>query len=264
VALPSTLLLDPARIPHKDNMEQTVPMEYAYVFVTDKYEGLITVNIATLGDGNPDNNFFKRGATYNPEGALDGAVNITIVGNYAYIACDHGIVVVDVSDGLHPQIVGQIGAPYINKPRAIAVQFRYAFVTDADGLKVLDITDLKHPRPVETAAMSIPDARNIYVARTYAYISGGKQGLIIVDVQHPEHPVLDQVYNANGTIDDLNDVKLGMTDASLFGYLADGKNGLKVVQMISPDTPGYLGFSPRPTPVLVAKFKTHGPALAIA
>ncbi len=42
-------------------------MMYAYVFVTDKYEGLITVNIATLGDGNPDNNFFKRGATYNPE-----------------------------------------------------------------------------------------------------------------------------------------------------------------------------------------------------
>ncbi|HVN27048.1 MAG TPA: hypothetical protein VMT64_01105, partial [Candidatus Binataceae bacterium] len=62
----------------------------------------------------------------------------------------------------------------------------------------------------------------------------------------------------------LNDVKLGMTDASLFGYLADGRNGLKVVQMISPDTPGYLGFSPRPTPVLVAKFATHGPALAIA
>jgi len=34
--------------------------------------------------------------------------------------------------------------------------------------------------------------------------------------------------------------------------------------MISPDTPGYLGFSPRPTPILVAKFKTRGPALAIA
>jgi len=32
VALPSTLLLDPARIPHKDNLEQKVSMMYAYVF----------------------------------------------------------------------------------------------------------------------------------------------------------------------------------------------------------------------------------------
>ncbi len=62
--------------------------------------------------------------------------------------------------------------------------------------------------------------------------------MIIVDVQRPEHPVIDQVYNANGTINDLNDVKLGMTDASVFGYLADGKNGLKVVQMISPGDAG--------------------------
>lgn len=264
VALPSTLLLDPARIPHPENHEQKVSMMYAYVFVTDKYEGLITVNIATLGDGNPDNNFFKRGATYNPEGVLNGAVNITMVGNYAYIACDLGIVVVDVSDPLHPQLVGQVGAPYIYKPRAIAAQFRYAFVVDEQGLKVLDITDLKHPRPVPSGTLQMADARNIYVARTYAYIAGGRQGMIIVDVQRPEHPQLDQVFNANGTINDLNDVKVGMTDASLFGYLADGRNGLKVVQMISPETPGYLGFSPRPAPVLVAKFPTHGPALAIA
>jgi len=264
VALPSTLLLDPARIPHKDNLEQKVSMMYAYVFVTDKYEGLITVNIATLGDGNPDNNFFTRGATYNPEGVLNGAVNITIVGNYAYIACDIGLVVVDVTDPLHPQLVGQLGAPYISKPRAIAAQFRYAFVVDEQGLKVLDITDLKHPRPAAKGYLPLVDARNIYVARTYAYVAGGRQGLVIVDVTRPEHPQIDQVYNAGGSINDLNDVKLGMTDASLFGYLADGRNGLKVVQMISPETPGYLGFSPRPTPVMVAKFKTHGPALAIA
>ncbi|HLX38277.1 MAG TPA: hypothetical protein VKR29_10770, partial [Candidatus Binataceae bacterium] len=264
VALPSTLLLDPARIQHPENHEQKVSMMYAYVFVTDRYEGLVTVNIATLGDGNPDNNFFKRGATYNPEGVLNGASNITIVGNYAYITCDLGLAVVDVSDGLHPQLVGTVGAPYIYKPRAIAAQFRYAFVVDEQGLKVLDITDLKHPKPIPDATLHIADARNIYVARTYAYISGGREGMLIVDVQRPEHPQLDQTFNANGTINDLNDIKIGMTDASVFAYLADGRNGMKVVQMISPETPGYLGFSPRPTPVLVAKFKTHGPALALA
>ena len=40
-----------------------------------------------------------------------------------------------------------------------------------------------------------------------------------------------------------------------FAYLADGENGLRVVQLTSPETPGNSGFSPRPTPRLIAGFK---------
>ena len=51
-----------------------------------------------------------------------------------------------------------------------------------------------------------------------------------------------------------------------FAYLADGKNGMRVVQLTSPETPGNDGFSPRPTPQLIATFKIPkgGEALAIA
>jgi hypothetical protein len=264
VALPSTLLIDPTRIAHPENQEQKVPSFYAYAFVTDKYEGLITVNVITLGNGNPEDNFFKRGATFNPNGILDGAVNIAIAGKYAYIACDRGIVVVDISDPLNPQLVSEIDAPHVIKPRAIAIQFRYAFVADSEGLKVIDITFPDHPKAVDGAALPIADARNLYVARTYAYISGGAQGLMIVDIERPEHPRLDQIYNAGGTINDLNDTKLGMTNESLFAYLADGRNGMRIVQLTSEDTPGEFGFSPRPTPMLIATYKTHGPALALS
>jgi hypothetical protein len=55
-----------------------------------------------------------------------------------------------------------------------------------------------------------------------------------------------------------------MTNISLFGFLADGKNGLRVVQLTSPETPGNYGFSPRPTPQLIATYPTSGPALAVA
>jgi len=264
VALPSTLLIDPSRVQRPENLEQKVAPFYAYAFVSDRYEGLVTVDVGTLGDGNPDNNFLHRGATFNPEGILNGAVNLTLAGNYAYIAADVGIVVVDVSDPLAPKLVATVGAPHIVKPRAIAIQFRYAFIVDAQGLKVLDITLLNKPKPIDSAAILIPDARNIYLARTYAYISGGTQGLLIFDVERPEHPKLDQIFSAGGIINDLNDTKLGMTDASLFGYLADGKNGLRVIQMTSPETPGNFGFSPRPTPRLIATYPTSGPALAVA
>ncbi|HEX9203458.1 MAG TPA: hypothetical protein VF964_05805, partial [Vicinamibacteria bacterium] len=39
----------------------------------------------------------------------------------------------------------------------------------------------------------------------------------------------------------------------------------RVVQIISAnDTPGAYGYSPRPTPLLVATHPTHGPALALS
>ena len=119
---------------------------------------------------------------------------------------------------------------------------------------------LSHRRRVPIA-----EAHDIYVARTYAYIAAGKQGLVIVDVERPEAPVLDQVYNADGQMNDTRGVKVGFTNASLFIYVADGRNGLRVLQLTSPErTPWYEGFSPRPAPQLIATYRTHGPALAVS
>ena len=60
-------------------------------------------------------------------------------------------------------------------------------------------------------------------------------------------------------------VKIAMTNASLFAYVADGRNGLRIVQLTSPETmPTYAGFSPRPEPQLIATFKTKGEALAVS
>jgi hypothetical protein len=112
----------------------------------------------------------------------------------------------------------------------------------------------------------LADARSIYLARTYAYVAAGKQGLVILDITNPPRPVVDQVYNADGCINDLCDVKMGITNASEFAYLADGCNGMRVVQLTSPETPGSIGFSPRPMPHLIASFPMHkgGRALAIS
>ena len=81
----------------------------------------------------------------------------------------------------------------------------------------------------------------------------------------PEQPRLDEMFNGGGVLNDVNDVKLGMVSSSLFAYVADGANGLKVVQLFSPvDNPAFSGFSPRPTPKLIASYRTRGPALAIS
>jgi len=97
-------------------------------------------------------------------------------------------------------------------------------------------------------------------------VAGGRSGLIILDITNPEIPKVDQIFDAGGCINDLHDVKLGITYTSEFAYLADGCNGMRVVQLTSPDTPGSAGFSPRPFPRLIAThpMKKGGRALAIS
>ncbi|HYY72601.1 MAG TPA: hypothetical protein VE778_03310 [Candidatus Bathyarchaeia archaeon] len=222
--------------------------------------------VGTLLDSNPANNFLKRALAFNPGGVLTGARRIAIAGTFAYVLTDKALVVVDLDNPVAPRVTATIGAPVLNDPHSIALQFRYAFVVDRDGLKVLDITDLAQPKPVVNALVPLEDARNVYVARTYAYISAGKQGVAIIDVEKPEAPKLDQIFSADGQLNDVNDVKIGMVAASVFAYVADGKNGLRILQIISPwDDPGHFsGFSPRPTPKLIATARTRGPALAIS
>jgi len=73
------------------------------------------------------------------------------------------------------------------------------------------------------------------------------------------------LFDAAGILNDVRQVKVAMTNASLFAYVADGKNGLRVVQLTSPETLStYAGFSPRPQPQVIAFFRTKGEALAIS
>jgi len=265
VAAPATLAVDPTRAHAPENQEQPIHPMYGYIYVTDRDEGLIVSTAATLLDGNPANNFLERAAAFNPDGLLNGATNLAIAGTYAYILCDRGLVVLDVSDPLKPRLAGQIAPPAIRGGRAVIVQFRYAFVTDADGLKVVDITFPDQPRLVTDATVPMINASGLYVARTYAYVATGEAGLTIVDVERPERPRIDQVFNAGGALNDTRDVKVAMTNASVFAYVADGRNGLRILQLVSANTtPGAFGFSPRPAPTLIATYRTRSPAIAIS
>jgi hypothetical protein len=264
VAAPTTLAPDPTRKQFPENREQAVHSLYAYIYVADKYEGLILIGAGTLLDGNPLNNFLERALTYNPGGMLAGARHITIAGTYAYVSCDAGLVVISLEDPLNPYVTEVIDEEFLPEPGVVQVQFRYAFVCAADGLHVLDVTDLAHPKKV--ALLPLADCHSVYVARTYAYVAAGRQGLVIVDITQPDKPVIDQVFDAGGCISDLKDVKLAITYTSQFAYLADGEGGLHIVQLTSPETPGNQGFSPRPTPQLIAtrKLPKGGEVLAIS
>ncbi|MCE9635003.1 MAG: hypothetical protein K8T90_04790 [Planctomycetes bacterium] len=267
VASPTTLGVDPTRPHRAENEEGPIHLLYAFLYVADREEGLVMVLAATLLDGDPTNNFLDRTVVFNPDGVLDGAESITIAGNYAYVGAKQGLVVLDLSaislTDMKPKVVKVI--PELQGITSIAVQFRYAFVTDAKGLAVVDVTDPAKAVVVPGARIALEQANDVFVARTYAYVSAGKKGLVIVDVENPEKPKIDQVFDADGKMNDVRMTRIAITNTSLFAYVADGVNGLRVVQLTSPETvPQFAGFSPRPKPVLISTFPTPTPAKALS
>jgi hypothetical protein len=168
--------------------------------------------------------------------------------------------VLDMTDPLKPRHLATVA---VAEPRAAQVQFRYLFVTTKDGLHVVDITQRDAPRDV--AHIDLRDAHKLHVARTYAYVADGADGVAIIDVTNPEKPFVYQMFNAGGKISDARDVVVATTNASLYAYVADGRNGLQVVQLTSPESqPKFYGFSPDPKPQLIAWYPTKHPAQALS
>jgi hypothetical protein len=265
MALPTNQPIAPTRSTpelREINQEQPFLPIYNYAVVTDSEEGLILVNVNTFADGEFRNNDIKRAATWNPDGVLAGARHITLAGEIAYITADRGLVVVDLADPLNPRLAAVRELP---DARASAIQFRYLWVTDREGLKLFDVTDLRNPVAVPSGTVPLADARRIYLARTYAYVAAKREGLVIVNVTKPAAPQIYQKVTLDGRLQDAEDVIVGTTNASLFAYVADGRNGLKVLQLTSPDSqPNFYGFSPAPKPELIAWAKTPSPAIALS
>ncbi|WP_407699253.1 hypothetical protein [Sphingopyxis yananensis] len=244
-----------------ENLEQVMHPIYRYAVITDSVEGLILVDIDTFADGEFRNNDLRRALTWNEGGALAGARHVSLAGSIAYITTDAGLAVVDLTDPLKPVLTAQIP---MQDARASAVQFRMLWVSDAEGVKLFDVTNLRTPIAVPSGTVAMADARKMYVARTYLYVAAKQDGLAIVDVTRPAAPKLVERFDANGTLNDAEDVIVASTNASLFAYVADGRNGMKILQLTSPDHPGLYGFSPRPRPEQIAWARTPKPALSLS
>ena len=266
VALATTQPVHPPRnegdLMRKVNLEQPFLPIYNYAVITDSEEGLILVDVNTFADGEFRNNNLTRALTWNPEGKLAGARFITLTGAIAYVTTPRALFIVDLNEPLKPRILSEVP---LDDPRAVVVQFRYAFVTSRQGFEVLDVTHHDKVRRVPGAIVPLTAAQGLSVARTYAYVANGADGIAIVDVERPERPLLYKKWNAEGSLVDARDVMIASTNASLFAYVADGRGGLKVVQMTSPSSqPNFYGFSPEPRPELIARYKTRAPALSLS
>ena len=266
VALPTNMPMGFDRPTRPEDLEQPIHPIYRYAAVADREEGLILIDVATMTDAEPRNNFLERALTWNPDGLLGGARALAFAGHVLWVSSDRGVVALDLDEPLTPKVIAEV--PDLVSVSDLEVQFRYLFaIEEGRGLAVVDATDPTRSdfAPEVVARLGVADARAVYVARTYAYVAAGSEGLAIVDVETPAEPRLDRLYDAGGKLHDVWDVQIGSTNASLFAYVANGREGIAILQLTSPEhTPGYLGFSPRPDPRLIATAHTDGPAIALS
>jgi hypothetical protein len=86
--------------------------------------------------------------------------------------------------------------------------------------------------PAQGIGLASRDAReHVEAARLHAVEQGlstrpsGREGLVILDIERPHQPHVDQLHNAGGCIDDVNDVKLGITYVSELPIWRTGEMG---------------------------------------
>jgi outer membrane protein OmpA-like peptidoglycan-associated protein len=266
IYLPSSLPMALGRRTLSQNHEAPIHEIFRYALGTDRKDGLLLIDVNTLTDQDPEDNYLLARVHFNPDGRLSGAMAAKTWGHYAYVVSEStGLNVVDLDNPLQPRFVYESPAGTLDGARAIEIQLRYAFVLDRGGMKVFDITNPEQPVFVPGGTVPMPDARGFTLFRSTAIVAAGKQGLAIVDVANPENPGAPTFYTAEGKINDAFDVTVAETNVSYFAYVADGRNGMQIVALVQPDdTPGYQSFAPDLTPKLIASFSGGGNTVAVA
>ncbi len=162
----------------------------------------------------------------------EGAYDVAVSGDYAYVACGTGFGIIDVSDCEVPVEVGFCEARgYVY---GIAVAGDYAYV--ANGGAGLQIVDVSNPtRPQEVALFDTPGyAEIVAVAGDYAYVTDCDGGLRVIEISNPEDPLeagfLETYLPSYGIALNKNYV-----------YAADWERGLRIIDVSDPTRPRQLG-----------------------
>ncbi|NIM16544.1 MAG: hypothetical protein GTO45_31410 [Candidatus Aminicenantes bacterium] len=168
---------------------------------------------------------------------------IIVKGDYVYTANYYtGLRIFDISDPTAPDLVGSHTTAA--GLRRIYVNGQYAYAASRySGLVILDISHPSHPKCVGQLDM---DSRvyDVYVAGNYAYAATYDNGLYIIDIREPATPNLvghldtdtSNLYTLDGSHRDI-----GIFVKSNHAFLAEGRGGLKIIDISDPSRPCLAG-----------------------
>ncbi|MCZ8072098.1 MAG: T9SS type A sorting domain-containing protein [Cytophagales bacterium] len=158
-------------------------------------------------------NIVSQGRISNP--GFGDALFVT--GNYAYIAGQGGLYVVNVSSPTNPTIVAQIidgqAGARLKFPSSIFVADNYAYVTSIfyNSLEVIDVSNPSYPFHVASISDGQGGARiltpnSVFISDGFAYVAcqgdrennWAKAGLEIINITNPRQPTHAAIFDGDG------------------------------------------------------------------
>ncbi len=222
----------------------------------------------------------RQGIEFELLSQLGGTVRaIALRGSRAYVGVGPRLVILDVSDPIHPAAVGRT-VPLSGPVASVALSDTHAYVVTGQngGMHTVDISDNTAPRVVSFVRGSFEDVAlaggyayvvdgwsNLYIldltdpasptqvgvhrsagnltsvaaAGNYVYVAAYYSGLRIVDVSDPLHPMEAGYY-------DTPDIARGVAVAGDWAYVADDSSGLRAIRVSDPAHPSEAGFYDTP------------------
>ncbi|MCW9681474.1 cadherin domain-containing protein, partial [Dolichospermum planctonicum UHCC 0167] len=156
---------------------------------------------------------------------------VQVVGNYAYVADDSGLQIIDISNPTTPILKGIYNTTGSN--HGVQIVGNYAYVTPYSKLQIIDISNSTTPILKGTYNIS-GDAYGIQIVGNYAYVANGHLGLQIIDISNPTIPILKGTYYTSGQ-------PYGVQIAGSYAYVAVSSSGLEIIDISDPTIPILKG-----------------------
>ena len=116
-----------------------------------------------------------------------------IVGNIAYVGCQYGLMILDISDNSQPTLIGSYEAS--NPCNSIDIHNNYAIlVCGNEGVEFVDISNPNNPSYISQFDIQYPYAAKVQISENYAFVSDSGESLYIInfsDIYNPELVVYD-------------------------------------------------------------------------
>ncbi len=129
------------------------------------------------------------------------AIDLAVADHYCYVAMeDGGLAVLDIATPSQPERVGGYRPP--GRTRMVRVSGQRAYLATilsqrggCEGecwhgrLVILDIVDPSNPVPLGSFSIST-EIQSLFVVGNHVYLSDSENGLLLLDVSNPSHPIL--------------------------------------------------------------------------
>ncbi len=161
---------------------------------------------------------------------------LAVSGNYAYVAAEFALSVIDISDPALPSLAAECFV--LGTARDLAIAGNRVYVATDLGLQVVDISNPLAPSVIGSYHPS-GTGTAIALAGDYAYIAMGSGGLAVIDIEDPTNPTPRATCTLS---DDALDVAIDGDHA----YVATGGAGLSVVEVTHPDSLTLVATCPVP------------------